>query len=122
MSKIMIVEDNHINRKMFTGIVKSMGFEAVLKESGENIIEDILSTSPELILMDVQLPDISGIELTKMIKQHPQTKDIPVIIISAFVLEEDIKKINASGCNSRLTKPIEIDEFIKTITELMGKK
>jgi two-component system, cell cycle response regulator DivK len=116
MSKtILIVEDNPLNMKLFNDILQGNGYKTVQSSTGKDTLELAKKHKPDLIIMDIQLPEMSGLERTKMLKADDNLKDIPVLAVTAFSLEGGIEKILESGCCDALGKPIDIPSFLKTV-------
>ena len=114
---ILIVEDNPINLKLLRDILNYQKFDVLEAIDGKAALEivEISHNKIDLILMDLQLPDINGLEVIKEIKARPESQNIPIIIVSAHAMESDIKKCKEAGCIDYITKPINVQEFIKKI-------
>lgn len=112
---VLIVEDNDLNLKLFQDILSAHELETVETRDGAKAIELAHEVNPTLIIMDIQLPNISGIELIRQLKSNESTKDIPIIAVTAFAMQEDEAKIMAAGCEDYLAKPISIVPFIETV-------
>jgi len=119
--KIMIVEDNQLNMKLFRDLLESNKYKVHGIYEGTNLIEETAKFKPDLILMDIQLPEVSGFELIYTLKHHDDFKDIPIIAVTAFAMKNDEEKILQSGCESYISKPISIVPFMQTIDKYMGK-
>lgn len=119
MSNILLVEDNEMNRDMLSRRLKRKGFEVVLAEDGLAAVEKATSCSPSLILMDVSLPGIDGLEATKLIKRNPLTAHIPVIALTAHAMDGDRERCLSAGCNDYDTKPIDLERLLAKMTALM---
>lgn len=113
--KILIVEDNELNMKLFNDLLEAHGFETVTTRDGTEALDIAIAEKPDLILMDIQLPEVSGLDITKQIKQNDDLKDVPIIAVTAFAMKGDEDKIRESGCNGYVSKPISITHFIETI-------
>ena len=114
---ILIVEDNPINLKLLRDILNFQTFEVLEAIDGKSALELVEKNynKIDLILMDLQLPDINGLEVIKNIKADAESKDIPIIVVSAHAMESDMKKCREAGCIDYITKPINIQEFINKI-------
>ena len=114
---ILIVEDNPINLKLLRDILNFQKFEVLEAVNGKSALESVKEdyNKIDLILMDLQLPDINGLEVIKRIKADAESKDIPIIVVSAHAMESDMKKCREAGCIDYITKPINIQEFINKI-------
>lgn len=120
MSKrILIVEDNELNMKLFTDLLEAHGYEIEQSREGLKALDLARSFKPNLILMDIQLPEISGLEVTKWLKDDDELKDIPIVAITAFAMREDERRIREGGCQAYIPKPIAIPSFLATIQEFI---
>jgi len=117
--KILIVEDNDLNLKLFRDLLGANGYETVETREGLEAISLTRNMRPDLILMDIQLPEISGLDITRKIKADPDICDIPVVAVTAFAMKDDEDKIMEAGCEAYLSKPIAIDQFLSTIRRLL---
>jgi two-component system cell cycle response regulator DivK len=115
--KVLIVEDNELNRKLLEVRPEIHGYEALTTSEGAAALDIAREQQPDLILMDIQLPDISGIEAIRRLKADEQTRSIPIIVISAFAMSYEKAGILASGCEAYITKPFRGEE----LTELMER-
>ncbi|SFK12476.1 response regulator [Methylocapsa palsarum] len=112
---ILIVEDNELNMKLFNDLLEAHGYRTVQTRSGVEALELTRKFRPDLILMDIQLPEVSGLEVTKWIKDDETLRHIPVIAITAFAMKGDEEKILQGGCEAYLSKPISIVKFLETV-------
>ena len=113
--KVLIVEDNELNMKLFHDLLDAHGYETRQTREGLKAIAIAKKYKPDLILMDIQLPKVSGLEVTKWIKDDDDIKDIPVIAVTAFAMKGDEKRIREGGCQGYISKPISITSFLATI-------
>lgn len=119
---ILVVEDNPANLRLVRVVLLREGYE-VLEASNATIALHVLSTfKPQLILMDMQLPGISGFELTTRLKSDPKYKDIYIVALTAYGMKEDEQKTIAAGCDCYLTKPIDLKTFPGIIARFFDKK
>jgi len=118
--KILIVEDNELNAKLFTDLLNAHGYDTRQTGEGLKALELAREFKPDLILMDIQLPEVSGLEVTKWIKEDATLKDIPVIAVSAFAMKGDEKGIVAAGCQAYIAKPITVTTFLETIRKVLA--
>lgn len=109
--KVMIVEDNDLNMKLFRDLVQIGNYQAIEIRKGNEAIAAALDCAPDLIIMDIQLPEISGIDLIKEIKANEKLQTIPVLAVTAFAMPGDEERIRASGCEDYIAKPICISSF-----------
>lgn len=115
MTKVLIVEDNDLNLKLFHDLLMIQNYEVIMSRDGVGVPALVLKEKPNLILMDIQLNGVSGIELIKELKKNPKTLNIPVIAITAYAMKNEVAKISASGCDMYLSKPVSIDNFFKAV-------
>lgn len=113
--KILIVEDNELNMKLFNDLLEAHGYITVTTRDGTKALEIAMAEKPDLILMDIQLPEVSGLDITRQIKDNDEIKHIPIIAVTAFAMKGDEDKIRECGCNGYVSKPISITTFIETI-------
>lgn len=121
MKKILIIEDNPINLKLISDILVAHGYEIFSSITGSEGLNVSESRAEEiaLILLDLKLPDINGIEVIKKLKSSINTKEIPVIAVSAHAMESDIKATKQAGCVDYITKPINVREFLNKVDSIM---
>lgn len=116
MSKrVLIVEDNELNMKLFHDLLEAHGYETVQTRNGLTALDLAREHHPDLILMDIQLPEVSGLEVTKWLKEDDELRSIPVIAVTAFAMKGDEERIRQGGCEAYLSKPISIARFIETV-------
>ena len=120
MKKIMIVEDNELNMKLFNDLLQAQGYSTVQSSDGKDVINLARQSRPHLIIMDVQLPGVSGIELTRKLKADAELKTIPILAVTAFAMKGDQEKVMDSGCDDYLPKPISIPVFLETVAKYLG--
>lgn len=119
MSKILIVEDNELNAKLFKDLLEAHGHDTIDTRDGYEAIELAHKEMPDLILMDIQLPEISGLDITKKLKLDPALKHIPVVAVTAFAMKDDERKILEAGCEGYISKPISIVPFMETVESFL---
>jgi len=121
MSKtILIVEDNELNMKLFHDLLEAHGYRTLQTKDGVEALRLAREHHPNLILMDIQLPEVSGLEVTKWIKEDDALKDIPVIAVTAFAMKGDEEKIREGGCEAYIAKPISVMNFMETIQKTLA--
>src|SRR4029450_816913 len=121
MSKtVMIVEDNELNMKLFHDLLEAYGYRTIGPRHGFEVLDLARNRRPDLILMDIQLPEVSGLEVTKWLKEDPDLQAIPVVAVSAFAMGGDEERIREGGCQAYLSKPISVPKFIETIRRFLG--
>ena len=116
----MIVEDNELNIKLFHDLLEAHGYRTVGTCDGFKVPDLARKHRPDLILMDIQLPEISGLEVTKWIKEDDDLRAIPVIAVTAFAMKGDEERIRQGGCEAYLSKPISVTKFIETVKAYLG--
>jgi two-component system cell cycle response regulator DivK len=117
---VLIVEDNPLNMKLFSAMVASQGYGVLQASDGARGIDLAHSEAPDLIIMDVMMPGISGLEATRLLKDDPETADIPILVTSGFGMRGDEAELRASGCDGLIAKPIGVSEFLASVEMLMG--
>lgn len=115
--KILIVEDNELNMKLFDDLLGAHGYETLKTRDGRRVLDIARENRPDLIIMDIQLPEISGLEVTRLLKSDADLKSIPVIAVTAFAMKGDEEKIREGGCEGYVSKPISIIDFMNVVRE-----
>ena len=118
--RILIVEDNELNMKLFSDRLDAHGYETAQTREGLRALDIAKSFKPDLILMDIQLPEVSGLEVTKWLKDDPALKGIPVVAVTAFAMKGDEKRIRDGGCEAYISKPITVSSFLQTVRQFAG--
>jgi CheY-like chemotaxis protein len=121
MVKILIVEDNEMNRDMLSRRLARRGYQIALAVDGEEGIAVARSETPDLILMDIGLPVVDGIEATRRLKADAATKSIPIIGLTAHAMAGDREKVIAAGCDDYDTKPVELPRLLQKIEALLAR-
>lgn len=120
MSKtVLIVEDNELNMKLFHDLLEAQGYDTLQTKDGREALQLAREHHPDLVLMDIQLPEVSGLEVTKWIKEDEKLRDIPVIAVTAFAMKGDEEKICQGGCEAYIAKPISVSEFLETVQKFI---
>ncbi len=119
MSTVLIIEDNEKNMKLARDVLQAKGYQTLEAVTGEEGVKLAREKKPDLVLMDIQLPGMSGIEAFKQIRADAKTKAIPVIALTASVTPTDRTAINAAGFDAFLGKPINLKEFVDTVKRLL---
>jgi two-component system cell cycle response regulator DivK len=115
MAKILIVEDNAANMRLVVFLLETAGHEVLSTTDAESGLAVARSEQPQLILMDLQLPGMDGLEATRVLKRDEATRGIPVIALTALAMKGDEERIRAAGCDGYLAKPIDYQEFLTTV-------
>jgi len=117
---VLVVEDNELNMKLFHDLLEASGYDIIQTRSGLEAIDLAREHRPDLILMDIQLPEVSGLEVTKWIKEDDELRAIPVIAVTAFAMKGDEERIRQGGCEAYLSKPISVNAFLETVKSYLG--
>ncbi len=122
MKKILVVEDNEINMYLSCRILKSSGYEVIEARSGEEGVELAIKEKPDLIIMDIQLPGIDGLETTKRIRESEADGEVPIIALTSYAMAGDRKKALSAGCTGYIEKPINPETFMGEIKKFLEVK
>ena len=112
---VLIVEDNELNMKLFNDLLEAHGYATLQTRNGLKALDIAREHEPDLILMDIQLPEVSGLEVTKWLKEDESLRHIPVIAVTAFAMKGDEEKIRQGGCEAYISKPISVATFLETV-------
>ena len=118
---VMIVEDNELNMKLFHDLLDAHGYRTLQTRTGMEALRLARVERPDLILMDIQLPEVSGLEVTKWLKDDETLCDIPVIAVTAFAMKGDEERIRRGGCEAYISKPISIATFLDAVRRHLGE-
>ena len=118
--RIMVVEDNDLNRKLFCDVLKAQGFEVEPIADGNAVLAAAREVAPDLIIMDIQLPGVSGVDLIEAARQDAMLYDIPVLAVTAFAAKGDEENIRKAGAAGYLSKPVSIIPFMNAVKELLS--
>lgn len=118
-NRILIVEDNPVSLTLLKQLLKAHGYEVLGTPEGLQALDLAREEQPDLILMDIRLPDISGLEVTRLLKQDGRTKTIPIIAVTALASPEYERKGLESGCDAYIPKPITLGNFLRTIESFL---
>lgn len=113
--RVLIVDDNLTNLKLVAYLMKSKGFDVTTAFDADSALSEIRERPPQLILMDVQLPGVDGLELTRQLKADPATRDIVVVAVTAYAMKGDHERALAAGCDDYVTKPIDTRALPETV-------
>jgi two-component system cell cycle response regulator DivK len=119
---ILVVEDNEKNRKLACDVLRVKGYRVVAAGSAEAALTLVADEAPALVLMDIQLPGMNGIQALARLRQTPAAREIPVIAFTASVMPQDQREITSAGFDGFVSKPINLKEFIATIAGILGRK
>ncbi len=112
---VLVVEDHDLNRKLFHDVLEAHGYNVLQAKDGMEGWRIAREHRPDLIVMDIQLPEVSGLEVTKWLKEDDNLKSIPVVAVTAFAMKGDEEKIREGGCEAYMVKPISISNFLWTV-------
>ena len=116
---VLVVEDNDLNMKLFCDLLEAHGYATLRTRDGRGVVELVREKHPDLILMDIQLPEISGLDVTRALKQDADLQHIPVIAVTAFAMKGDEERIRQGGCEAYIAKPISVVRFIETVRQFV---
>ena len=119
---VLIVEDNELNMKLFNDLLEANGRATLRSTSGVEAVKLAREHRPDLILMDIQLPEVSGLEVTRWLKDDVDLRDIPIIAITAFAMKGDEEKILQGGCEAYISKPISVAKFLETVNRFLDDR
>ena len=120
--KVLIVEDNELNMKLFHDLLEAHGIDTIQTQDGKKAYAMAKEEKPDLIIMDIQLPEVSGLEVTKLIKEDSELAHIPVVAVTAFAMRGDEQKIREGGCEDYISKPISVTKFLEMVQKYLGEE
>ena len=118
--RILIVEDNELNMKLLHDVLEAHGYATITTREGATALALARDNQPDLILMDLQLPDISGLDAVRQLKEHAETRGIPVVAVTAFAMVGDERKALMGGCDGYVAKPIVLRDFLDLVERFVG--
>ena len=118
--KVLIVEDNDLNMKLFNDLLVAHGYGTLQTKDGVEALTLARQHHPDLILMDIQLPEVSGLQVTQWIKQDDALRKIPIIAVTAFAMKGDEEKMRNGGCEAYIAKPISVTSFLQTVARFLS--
>ena len=118
--RILVVEDNDLNRKLFCDVLKANGFEVEPEPDGEQALDTARRIDPDLIIMDIQLPNVSGVDLIEAAKRDAGLQRIPVLAVTAYAGKGDEERIRDAGAQDYLAKPVSIGPFMAAVRKLLS--
>jgi len=121
MAQILIVEDNEMNMRLFSDLLKSKGHDVLQCLDGKKALDMVVEHHPDLVLMDIQMPEISGLDVTALIRRTPEVKDTKIVAVTAFAMKGDEQKIIDGGCNGYIAKPISVASFLSTVEDFLQR-
>ncbi|MDA0676159.1 MAG: response regulator [Proteobacteria bacterium] len=117
---VLVVEDNALNLRLFNDLLQAKGYNTLNARSGPEALEIMRAQRPDLVLMDIQLPGMSGIEATQEIRKDEALKTVPVVAVTAFAMKGDEETIRKGGCDAYISKPISVPDFFATIARFLA--
>ena len=118
--KVLIVEDNDLNMKLFNDLLVAHGYGTLQTKNGVEALALARQHRPDLILMDIQLPEVSGLQVTRWIKEDADLRTIPIIAVTAFAMKGDEEKMRDGGCEAYIAKPISVTSFLRTVERFLS--
>jgi two-component system, cell cycle response regulator DivK len=119
---VLIVEDNELNMKLFGDLLEAHGYATLKTGNGIEAIDLARTHRPDLIIMDIQLPEVSGLDVTRWLKEDDELRSIPVIAVTAFAMKGDEERIREGGCEAYLSKPISVSKFLETVRTYLNDR
>jgi two-component system cell cycle response regulator DivK len=120
--KVLVVEDNELNMKLFCDLLDAFGYQTIESRDGLRAMDLAREHKPDLIIMDIQLPEVSGLDLTRWIKDDAAINQIPIMAVTAFAMSADEMHVRDAGCEAYMSKPIQMMPFIDTVRRLTGPR
>jgi two-component system cell cycle response regulator DivK len=117
---VLIVEDNELNMKLFHDLLDAHGYRTIQTRNGLDAMALARQHRPDLILMDIQLPEVSGLQVTQWLKEDVELREIPVVAVTAFAMKGDEERIRSGGCQAYVSKPISVAMFLETVRRFIG--
>jgi len=121
-AKILVVEDNTVNLELFMDLIKMGGHECIHSTKGEDVLEIVKREKPDLLLLDIQLPGIDGMEVGKILRADEETKNLKVIALTAYAMKGDKEMFLEKGFDGYIPKPVKMKEFLEAIEGYLGGK
>ncbi len=118
---VMIVEDNELNMRLFRDLLTAFGYRTVETRDGLQALDLARAHRPDLVLMDIQLPEVSGLDVTRWMKADDELAGIPIVAVTAFAMRGDEERIREGGCEAYLSKPISVASFIGMVRKFIGE-
>jgi two-component system cell cycle response regulator DivK len=118
--RILLVEDDFMNMRLAQHVLEAEGYSVVKAATGQEALKQIESTPPDLILMDLQLPDMDGMTLVSILREKTMTRNTTILALTAYAMKGDRERILQIGCNGYIAKPINVQEFINTVRRYLG--
>ena len=117
----LIVEDNALNLKLMRDLLEASGIDTLQTKDGTRALEMVREHRPDIVLMDIQLPDVSGLDVTRQLKADAELRDIPIIAVTALALRGDEERVLEAGCDAYISKPISVASFLDEVRNFLGE-
>jgi two-component system cell cycle response regulator DivK len=121
-TRVLVVDDNAANSRLAEFLLTSSGFEVRTAENATDVMEMLTAFRPSLILMDIQLPGVDGLTLTRQLKQDPATRDIRIVAMTAYAMRGDADRARGAGCDGYLSKPIDPGTFVSSVANCLQSR
>ena len=121
-AKVLVIEDNRMNLELVMDLLRIQGHEALAARTADEALSLLEEVTPDLILMDIQLPGLSGLDLTRHLKEDGRTKEVPIIAITAYAMTGDDEKALKAGCDGYIPKPINFKQFSRVVEDVLGRR
>lgn len=122
MQKVLVIEDNEDNMSLITFILHKNGYSTVWAETGKRGVELVVQEKPDFIILDIQLPDISGFEVLRLIRREEVDTTVPIIVMTSGAMSGDRQKILKAGCTGYIEKPIDAETVMAEIRKIIGER
>ncbi len=119
-TRVLVVEDHPLNRELAEAILERAGYDVLTAEDGETALRTVAARRPDVILLDVELPGISGLDVARQLKADPGTRTIPVVALTAYAMVGDEERVRAAGCDDYVTKPIERPKLLGAVERALA--
>jgi len=119
LGKILVIEDNDRNRKLVKILLEANNYEVVEAKTGEEALAYLQDDKPDLILLDIQLPNMDGLTLTRILRSNQKTKDIPIVAVTAYAMKGDKERVLGAGCDAYISKPIDTRELPMIVANII---
>jgi two-component system cell cycle response regulator DivK len=120
--RVLVVEDHPLNRELAEAILERAGYDVLGAEDGESALASVAARRPDVILLDVELPGISGLEVARRLKEDPATRTIPLVALTAYAMVGDEERVRAAGCDDYVTKPIERPKLLGAVQRALSQE
>lgn len=119
-ARILLVEDDALSLKLMREVLHASGWVTDAVSEGDAVMGHVLSRPPDLVIIDIGLPGVDGVEATKQLRNHPNTVRLPVVAVTAYAMPEDERRMRAAGCDAFFTKPISLNALVEEVERLLA--